>query len=230
MFRRKRALLLAGTTIILCLALIVGGTYALFTDEERVGVHLQAGDLDVDFYRTDVLGCYVDPDTGLIKEIHGGEIDFSEPEGDDLSLFDGILADGESLLIAPTCHFTAKMKIVNNGNVAFNYVVGFEDIANENAALAEQLKVTLTIGGTPIFENVSLKDVLEQQYANNVAIQTCDGFDSEEIVVTVVFVDAGEDNNAAQSEGAELAISEFDIYVVATQVTETIHGIETLAP
>ena len=45
--RRKRALLISCSVILLCVSIIVGMTYALFTDSVSVNTHLQAGNLDI---------------------------------------------------------------------------------------------------------------------------------------------------------------------------------------
>lgn len=48
---RKRSLLVSGSVILLCLSIIVGMTWALFTDTQTVTNHLQAGDLDITLER-----------------------------------------------------------------------------------------------------------------------------------------------------------------------------------
>ena len=44
---RKRALLVSASVILLCMTIIVGMTWALFTDTATVENHLQAGDLNI---------------------------------------------------------------------------------------------------------------------------------------------------------------------------------------
>lgn len=234
MFRRKRALLLAGTTIILCLALIVGGTYALFTDEESVNVHLQAGDLDVELWRTHLTGCYVDTTDGTIKTMdEANAVNFSQtnPNTANTNIFG--FDKGTALLIAPTCHFTARMEIRNEGDVAFTYVVKFTELDVTNAALAEQLMVTITevtanADGSETKTDTAIKEVslasilAEQKQATHDTVLKCDANNVQIIEVTVTFVDSAPDNdvnNAAQSTPDALSMVNFDMAVVATQMT-----------
>ena len=48
---RKRALLVSASVILLCMTIIVGMTWALFTDTQKVNNHLQAGDLSITLKR-----------------------------------------------------------------------------------------------------------------------------------------------------------------------------------
>ena len=48
---RKRTLMISASVILLCMAVIMGMTWALFTDTQKIDNHLQAGDLDVTLKR-----------------------------------------------------------------------------------------------------------------------------------------------------------------------------------
>ena len=56
MAKRIRILVTAMATILICVALIAVGSYALFSDTTRVTNHLQAGDLDIKLWRIDLAG------------------------------------------------------------------------------------------------------------------------------------------------------------------------------
>ena len=49
---RKRVLVVSGAIILLCMMIIAGMTFALFTDSKRMSNHLRAGDLEVTLTRT----------------------------------------------------------------------------------------------------------------------------------------------------------------------------------
>ena len=51
---RKRTLLVSSAVIMLCMTIIVGMTWALFTDTQTVHNHLQAGDLKITLKRTEL--------------------------------------------------------------------------------------------------------------------------------------------------------------------------------
>ena len=48
---RKRTLLVSCAVILLCMTVIIGMTWALFTDTHTVKNHLKAGDLDITLER-----------------------------------------------------------------------------------------------------------------------------------------------------------------------------------
>ena len=103
---RKRALIVSGAVILLCMTIIAGTTWALFTDTQTVSNHLQAGDLEITLARTELtkrtlnsVGKLVtsDPDTT--------RLDFSNPT--DENVF-GIV---ENEKIVPGTKYVAKMEI-----------------------------------------------------------------------------------------------------------------------
>ena len=60
MTRRNRSVLLSVLVLVLCLALIAGGSYALFTDEITLDQHLQAGTLKATLIRTELVKTELD--------------------------------------------------------------------------------------------------------------------------------------------------------------------------
>ena len=157
MFKRKRALLIACSTILLCLALIVGGTYALFTDSAKVTNHLRAGFMDVTLIRTNYTHKVLDLQTGYLTDrvATGDElnVDFSGVTNENLFGLtmedDAATAYDDRDLMVPGVSYRSEMKLTNNGTVAFNYTINIvynETDANGNESdskFAEQLYVTL---------------------------------------------------------------------------------------
>jgi len=60
---KKRSVLLSVMTLVLCLALVAGGTYALFSDQVTLTNHLEAGTLDITLTRTKLVTKSLDNET-----------------------------------------------------------------------------------------------------------------------------------------------------------------------
>lgn len=217
MTKKHRSMLLAVITLVLCLALVAGGTYALFTDEVTMTHHLQAGTLDITLVRTNLTKTELDPATGYLKtssvDDPNGGTDFSDPKNGD-NVF-GIIAS--KTLIVPCSSYTASMKITNNSDVAFGYWI--EIVCTDKTdgeALAEQLKVTVNTGSDKsdfVGMGLTVKGA-NDGYVDELAIGETGTF-----TVTVEFLDSAiaanniADNNVAK--GQELS---FDLIVHAVQL------------
>ena len=113
---RKRALLVSASVILLCMTIIVGMTWALFTDTQKVTNHLQAGDLSITLKRTELTKTTLNAQGKLVESAPDTTTkNFSNPT--DENVF-GIV-EGEK--IVPGTKYVAKMQIENNSDVAFGY-------------------------------------------------------------------------------------------------------------
>ena len=136
--KRKRILLSSCSVILVCMTVIIGMTWALFTDSLSVKNHLQAGDLAISLRRTNLEYCVLDADGKLAVTKIEDDLDFTESSKNNVF---GI--DAENMLIVPQSYFTAEMELINKGNVAFTYEVAIK-LASEVNDLVEQLKITVT--------------------------------------------------------------------------------------
>ena len=136
--KKKRVLLVSCSVILLCMSIIVGMTYALFTDSVSVNNHLKAGNLDITLTRTNLEYSVLNEDGELAVTEVTDDYNFTASTNENVF---GI--DAKDIRIVPGSYFDADMEIANNGNVAFTYSVGISLIGNSNA-LAEQLQVTVT--------------------------------------------------------------------------------------
>ena len=209
MTKRKRSVLMSFTTMMLCLALVVGGSYALFSDQVALTTHLKAGTLDITLERTNLVTKALDRKTGFLTNAESDElVNFSRPN--DRNVFDIESTDK----IVPGCHYTATMKITNKTDVAFAYWVQVINKATGEItpALAEQLKVTVTTKDGTVIEGTVI-DGLQVGSAtdpiNVLAIGDYESFD-----VSLEFLDLA-NNNLAKNQSLD-----FDIVVHAVQVTE----------
>ena len=120
----KRALLGSVMAMVLCLAMLVGATFAWFTDTASTGVNkIQAGNLNVALEMKDAAGQWVSAE--------GKTLDFVKA------------AAGEQVLWEPGCTYTLpELRVVNNGNLALKYKVAITGI-NGSAKLNEAIEWTI---------------------------------------------------------------------------------------
>ena len=120
----KRALLGSVMAMVLCLAMLVGATFAWFTDTASTGVNkIQAGNLDVALEMQNADGKWVSAE--------GKTLDFVKA------------AAGEQVLWEPGCTYTLpELRVVNNGNLALKYKVAITGI-NGSAKLNEAIEWTI---------------------------------------------------------------------------------------
>lgn len=140
--KRVRTLLLAGLTIMLCMALLVGGTYALWSKKVSVTNHLVAGNLDLELKRIALSKNMLDNETGYMT---GNKvIQSEEDEPVDLTTGSGVNVFGieEGELVVPTSSYEATLKLTNNGSVAFTYQIIIK-LIEVDEKLAEQLMVSV---------------------------------------------------------------------------------------
>ena len=120
----KRALLGSIMAMVLCLAMLVGATFAWFTDTASTGVNkIQAGNLDVALEMKDAAGQWVPAE--------GKTLDFVKA------------AAGEQVLWEPGCTYTLpELRVVNNGNLALKYMIKITGIKGD-AKLNEAIEWTI---------------------------------------------------------------------------------------
>lgn len=206
--KKLRALLIAGLMIMLCTALLVAGTFALFSSDAKVENHLQAGTLTLKLERTHLVKNRLDDVTGYIKtEEDNSTVDFTT--GTTENVF-GLAA---TELVAPTSSYEATMKLSNTGSVAFDYVVNIK-LTSVSNALAEQMKVY--VDGVDTGKHLSdfvadssgnLAAIVSGKMAKNDAAKT--------FTIKIEFENLDNDVNNATKE----KVVEFDMIVTAVQRT-----------
>ena len=225
--RSWKALLLATMTVMLCVLIISGATFALFTDNVTFTNHLEAGKLDVTLTRTKLEWVSVNSNGYLEKHTNTTSLDLSTVSGDNVF---GLTNDS---LIAPLSYYEATLVIGNNGNVAFNYGVQFKLNSTSNK-LAEQLKVTVTDSSnqtvfTGWLSNMASGTTIPvKTTALNAATLDNTNKQSETFKVKVEFVDDGRPTSASpatfvNNEAMSLTAN-FDLIVTAVQNTTIVNG------
>ena len=118
----KRALLGSVMAMVLCMAMLVGATFAWFTDTASTGVNkIQAGKLDV------------------VLEMQNADGKWVSAEGKTLDFVKAAGAENEAILWEPGCTYELPaLQIRNNGNLALKYkviITGIQGSAKLNEAI-----------------------------------------------------------------------------------------------
>lgn len=219
MTTKQKSLLLSTLLLVLCLALVAGGTYALFSDKVVLTNHLEAGTMDITLKRVNLITNELDPTTGYLKEGGTDEtVDFSTPT--DRNIFD--LAEGA--LLVPTSSYTAVMEITNDAatsDVAFGYWFEIKFYDTTSAEFADQLTVTVTtnygVEGEEVEHTVKLTDGQTFIGSDSELVGTLDltaANKTETFAVSVTFEDL-ENNNDVKGKKVS-----FDLVVHAIQVVK----------
>lgn len=130
----KRALLMSMMSMLLCVAMLVGATFAWFTDSSSTGVNkIQAGTLDIELQMKNAEGSWV------------------SAEGQTLSFVKDVGAPAEeAILWEPGCTYNLQdLKLVNKSNLALKYKVLITGIKGD-AALNNAIDWTIKLDGADL--------------------------------------------------------------------------------
>ena len=160
----KRALLGSVMAMVLCLAMLVGATFAWFTDTASTGVNkIQAGNLDVQL---------VDENGNSLE---GKTLEFKKAAN---------AAEGEAVLWEPGCTYELPAVYVkNNGNLALKYKVAITGI-NGSAKLNEVIDWTIndadlsadhSLAAGATSEALTIKGHMQESAGNDYMNESIDG-------------------------------------------------------
>ena len=126
----KRALVSSTLAILMCVAMLIGTTFAWFTDTASTAVNkIQAGNLEIELQMKDNNGRWVNAEGKILPFLVEGKIP----------------AEGTQILWEPGCTYTLpELRIVNNGNLALKYKVvvsGFQGSAKLNKVINWTMKL-----------------------------------------------------------------------------------------
>lgn len=233
---RKRALIVSGSVILLCMSIVVGMTWALFTDTKTVTNHLVAGDLKITLNRTSLVKTTLDDKGYLVEQDPITKVENFTNATDEnvfgLTMENGVVTEK----VVPGSKFVATMQVANNSDVAFKYWAKI-DCKNESMtkALAEQLIITVYLDKNNDGVIDTEGDDAEKYDAAAVSSELDIGDDinyidivekdsSKSFVISVEFEDKkysyvngvlSSENNAAKNQEID-----FDLIVYAVQVTK----------
>ncbi len=204
---KTNKLLLSMLALCLCTVVVIGATYALFTDTVTVNNHLSAGNLKVGLHRISFKETTLG-DSGLLedKTPNTDRIDLTL---DNSKVFNILGAVPESI-------YTAEIEVSNHGTVAFDYGVRVlwapnDDPDDTDEDFAEQLEITIKSEKL----DAPVTFLLSECQDKNIDL----GFllwnkGVETFTVEVKFLSLAGNNNV------RLGSIDFDIQVYATQKTE----------
>ena len=217
-FAKTKAVALSALVTLLCLAALVVGTVAIFSDSSSGNVHLAAGRLSVGLYRTEMSGTQLLPD-GTVAEMP--KEDPVDLETDDSSVFDiqGFI---------PGMWREAVLRVDNNGTVAFNFDVSIVNVSLNGGtaasqALSEQITVTVyNIVGSERTQVASFHLSEYEEKGQNISLGKLNASEEENTSSSAYFAVhvsfdtevTGDDGNLAQ--GGDVS---FDLRVYAEQET-----------
>ena len=136
----KRALLTSVMALVMCVVMLVGTTFAWFTDTASTGVNkIQAGNLDIELE---------------MQVTENGETKWVKAEGETLQFKKAAGHESEEVLWEPGCRYELPaLRIVNKGNLALKYKVIINGIKGD-AKLNEAIDWTITPGTATDGSNV----------------------------------------------------------------------------
>ena len=117
----KRALITSALAILMCAAMLIGATFAWFTDTASTGVNkIQAGNLDIELQMKDNDGKWVTAEGKTLSFLVNGKIPAEETQ----------------ILWEPGCTYTlTPFQIVNNGNLALKYKIVVTGLEGDSGLL-----------------------------------------------------------------------------------------------
>ena len=161
----KRALLGSVMAMVLCLAMLVGATFAWFTDTASTNVNkIQAGKLDVALEMKDAAGQWVSAEGKTLNWVKA--------------------AAGEQVLWEPGCTYTLpELRVVNKGNLALKYKVAITGI-NGSAKLNDVIDWTIndadlsadhSLAAGATSEALTIKGHMKESAGNEYMNESIDG-------------------------------------------------------
>ncbi len=169
----KRALLGSVVAMVLCLAMLVGATFAWFTDTASTGVNkIQAGNLDVQLqYAT-------------AWDENGNATSWADAQGRQLEFKKAAGAENEAVLWEPGCTYALpELRVVNNGKLALKYKVAITGI-NGSAKLNEVIDWTIndadlsadhSLAAGATSEALTIKGHMQESAGNEYMNESIDG-------------------------------------------------------
>ena len=140
----KRALLTSIMALVMCVVMLVGTTFAWFTDTASTAVNkIVAGNLDIKLLAEDG-----------VTSLEGATLKWQKADG----------AENEDVLWEPNCKYELEgFQIKNAGNLAVKYKVVLKATnitkTPDGKSLLDVIEWTVKVNGVPVKENVLLADL-----------------------------------------------------------------------
>ena len=191
----KRALLTSVLALLMCVTMLIGTTFAWFTDTASTGVNkIVSGNLKVDII-------------GANSDSHIEKLDFTKATG----------AEEENLLWEPGCRYlTEGFRIANNGNLALKWKA---EINKDNIVNGKVEGSTIAKDGKSLLDVIDFYVVTStDENADAVAIENFTGNLAKGAKSGVYYI-KGVMKTTAGNDYQDLTLDGITITVVATQDT-----------
>lgn len=193
----KRALLTSITALAMCVVMLVGTTFAWFTDTAKTNVNrIEAGKLDVALEMQKADGTWADAE--------GETLNFLQKQAN------GTVTQNANILWEPGCTYELpKLRVVNNGNLNLKYKIVITG-ASGDVDLLNVIDFSAKITGVnnAVFSNVNVRD-------NNPVVYDKVLKPNEEDVIAL----SGKMQTSANNTYMSKTISGISITVYAAQAT-----------
>ena len=221
----KRALLGSVMAMVLCLAMLVGATFAWFTDTASTNVNkIQAGNLDV------------------ALEMQNADGKWVSAEGKTLDFVKAADAKGEAILWEPGCTYELPaLRIRNNGNLALKYQVIITGI-NGSAKLNDVIDWTINDADINLTEMqlkageegaaFTIKGHMQESAGNDYMNESIDGI-AITVVATQDTVESDSFNNTYDANATYPVVAVGDVNIDGDTVLkdkEEDHTIQVTVP
>ncbi len=197
MANTKRALLTSVLAIVACVAMLIGSTFAWFTDTAGTGVNkIQAGNLKVDI-------------VGENSDTHVEKLNFVKAAGAE---------EGEQLLWEPGCRYlTEGFRIANKGNLALKWKA---QINMDNIVDGKVESSTIAKDGKSLLDVIDFYVVTStDENAEAIAIEDFTGHLKKDEKSSEVYYIKGVMQTTAGNDYQDLTLDGITITVYATQDT-----------
>ena len=202
-FSSKKALLLRLLSMVICVSMLIGSTFAWFTDSATANVNeIKSGNLDIVLEKQNADGTWseVSENTAL---------DFLRKGTD------GKLAEDANIFWEPGCTFELPMlRIRNNGNLALKYQVVISG-ATGDTKLLDVIKFTAYVGDDTQGTTVNVKDGSAVANGMLVPAEKADETNKSEQTIKI----SAHMDETANNNYKNLTLKDIKISVVATHAT-----------
>ena len=198
----KRALLTSVMALVMCVVMLVGTTFAWFTDTASTGVNkIQAGNLDIELQ-------YATAWDGTT----GAPTAWADAEGQTLTFKTKDNRATDKILWEPGCRYELpELRIVNKGNLALKYKITVNGVTGD-AKLLEAIDFTAKMGAD---DGIALDNLKGAILPSGAATASAGEVVGETAPITI----KGVMKTTAGNEYQGLSIDGIGITVVATQYT-----------
>ena len=208
----RRALLMSALSLLLCVSMLVGSTFAWFTDSVTSANNIiKSGNLDVELY----------------YQVEGQSDWTKVTETTNVFMQNALWEPGHTEVV--------KLKVVNEGSLALKYTLGVNivsevgsvNVADENFKLSDYIKYGIVGGAQTYTREQAVEAVdaaavaLKTAYkSDTLSLEPKNDTDSDEKIVTmVVYMPTTVGNEANHKTGAVQPTINLGINVFATQYT-----------